>query len=119
MFERIYFSLLKLYFNDRKNKCNYKLLSQAVCVKKVKHVIFLQGDLVYQLKGQGASELELSKAVSELKARKKILEAKVRVSQLLVNFFPPDFLSEYLLQLKKNNGAINHVLSLEGTGLAA
>ncbi|XP_042254922.1 glycine--tRNA ligase isoform X1 [Thunnus maccoyii] len=35
-----------------------------------------QGDLVYQLKEQGASEPELSKAVAELKARKKILEAK-------------------------------------------
>ncbi|KAM7390428.1 hypothetical protein PAMA_008540 [Pampus argenteus] len=35
-----------------------------------------QGNLVYQLKEQGASELELNKAVAELKARKKILETK-------------------------------------------
>ncbi|XP_040921744.1 glycine--tRNA ligase [Toxotes jaculatrix] len=35
-----------------------------------------QGDLVHQLKEEGASEHEVSKAVAELKARKKILEAK-------------------------------------------
>lgn len=40
--------------------------------------IVLQGDLVHQLKEKGASEQELSRAVAELKARKKILEAKVR-----------------------------------------
>lgn len=32
------------------------------------------------MKEKGASEQELSKAVAELKARKKILEAKVRIS---------------------------------------
>uniref|UniRef100_A0A673CG54 Glycine--tRNA ligase n=1 Tax=Sphaeramia orbicularis TaxID=375764 RepID=A0A673CG54_9TELE len=42
----------------------------------VKLVLSLQGDLVQQLKEKGASEQELSKAVAELKARKKILEAK-------------------------------------------
>ncbi|XP_037612549.1 glycine--tRNA ligase [Sebastes umbrosus] len=35
-----------------------------------------QGDLVHQLKGKGATEQEVSRAVAELKARKKILEAK-------------------------------------------
>ncbi|XP_053198842.1 glycine--tRNA ligase-like [Scomber japonicus] len=35
-----------------------------------------QGELVHRLKEQGASESELSKAVGELKARKKILETK-------------------------------------------
>ncbi|XP_041670120.1 glycine--tRNA ligase-like [Cheilinus undulatus] len=35
-----------------------------------------QGDLVQQLKEKGATEQEMSKAVAELKARKKILEAK-------------------------------------------
>ncbi|XP_019129224.2 glycine--tRNA ligase [Larimichthys crocea] len=35
-----------------------------------------QGDLVQQLKEKGATEQELSRAVAELKARKKILEAK-------------------------------------------
>ncbi|XP_023263686.1 glycine--tRNA ligase-like [Seriola lalandi dorsalis] len=35
-----------------------------------------QGDLVHQLKEKGSSEQEVSKAVAELKARKKILEAK-------------------------------------------
>ncbi|XP_059183051.1 glycine--tRNA ligase [Centropristis striata] len=35
-----------------------------------------QGDLVHQLKEKGATEQELNKAVAELKARKKILEAK-------------------------------------------
>ncbi|KAJ0059603.1 hypothetical protein NL108_001992 [Boleophthalmus pectinirostris] len=35
-----------------------------------------QGDLVHQLKEQGVSEQELNKAVAELKARKKTLEAK-------------------------------------------
>ncbi|XP_065804661.1 glycine--tRNA ligase [Labrus bergylta] len=35
-----------------------------------------QGDLVHQLKEKGATEQEMSKAISELKARKKILEAK-------------------------------------------
>ncbi|KAM9337093.1 glycine--tRNA ligase-like [Symphorus nematophorus] len=35
-----------------------------------------QGDLVHQLKEKGAKEAELSRAVAELKARKKTLEAK-------------------------------------------
>uniref|UniRef100_A0A672G7X4 Glycine--tRNA ligase n=1 Tax=Salarias fasciatus TaxID=181472 RepID=A0A672G7X4_SALFA len=35
-----------------------------------------QGDLVHQLKEEGASEQEVSKAVAELKARKKTLETK-------------------------------------------
>uniref|UniRef100_A0A3B4UXH8 Glycine--tRNA ligase n=1 Tax=Seriola dumerili TaxID=41447 RepID=A0A3B4UXH8_SERDU len=35
-----------------------------------------QGDLVHQLKEKGSSEHEVSKAVAELKARKKVLEAK-------------------------------------------
>ncbi|XP_068437773.1 glycine--tRNA ligase [Clinocottus analis] len=35
-----------------------------------------QGDLVHQLKEKGAKQQELSNAVAELKARKKILEAK-------------------------------------------
>ncbi|XP_042366547.1 glycine--tRNA ligase [Plectropomus leopardus] len=35
-----------------------------------------QGDLVHQLKEKGATEQELSRAVTELKARKKTLEAK-------------------------------------------
>uniref|UniRef100_UPI0037E9880B glycine--tRNA ligase-like n=1 Tax=Semicossyphus pulcher TaxID=241346 RepID=UPI0037E9880B len=35
-----------------------------------------QGDLVHQLKEKGATEQEMNKAVAELKARKKILEAK-------------------------------------------
>lgn len=43
-----------------------------------KRGIVRQGDLVHQLKEKGASEQELSRAVAELKARKKILEAKVR-----------------------------------------
>nr|XP_033494227.1 glycine--tRNA ligase isoform X1 [Epinephelus lanceolatus] len=40
------------------------------------HTECSSGDLVHQLKEKGASEQELSKAVAELKARKKILEAK-------------------------------------------
>lgn len=49
------------------------------CEVEVKHVFFfLQGDLVHQLKQTGASEHEVNKAVAELKARKKVLEAKVR-----------------------------------------
>lgn len=47
-------------------------------------IIYVQGDLVHQLKEKGASEQQLSKAVAELKARKRILQAKVRVLQLLV-----------------------------------
>ncbi|CAB1440310.1 unnamed protein product [Pleuronectes platessa] len=35
-----------------------------------------QGDLVHQMKAKGAAEQEVNKAVAELKARKKILEAK-------------------------------------------
>jgi glycyl-tRNA synthetase len=35
-----------------------------------------QGDLVRQLKSDGANELDVKKAVAELKARKKILEDK-------------------------------------------
>ena len=91
MFERIIFS--KLNFNNRKTNCETttqgktKLLSEVVCEKKVKNFIFMQGELVHRLKEQGASESELSKAVGELKARKKILETKVRVLQLLVYLF--------------------------------
>lgn len=51
--------------------------------EELKRGIFLQGDLVHQLKEKGASEQELSKAAAELKARKKILEAKVRISHPL------------------------------------
>ena len=42
---------------------------------------------MHQLKEKGATEQELSRAVAELKARKKILEAKVRASQRLVNLY--------------------------------
>lgn len=48
----------------------------------------LQGDLVHQLKENGAKESELSRAIAELKARKRTLEAKVKVSHLLVNLSP-------------------------------
>lgn len=34
--------------------------------------------MVHQLKEKGATEQELSRAVAELKARKKVLEAKVK-----------------------------------------
>lgn len=37
-----------------------------------------QGDLVRQMKADGAPDVDVTKAVAELKARKKILEAKVR-----------------------------------------
>lgn len=51
-----------------------------LCIANVRQKpgIVLQGDLVHQLKEKGASEQELSRAVAELKARKKVLEAKVR-----------------------------------------
>ncbi|KAM9839459.1 glycine--tRNA ligase-like isoform 2-T2 [Aulostomus maculatus] len=42
----------------------------------LREAVKVQGNLVHQLRGQGASELELNKAVAELKARKKALEAK-------------------------------------------
>ncbi|WP_411028630.1 hypothetical protein, partial [Salmonella sp. s60930] len=35
-----------------------------------------QGDLVRQMKVDGAPDVDVTKAVAELKARKKILEAK-------------------------------------------
>ena len=35
-----------------------------------------QGDLVRKLKAEGASEIDVKKAVNELKARKKLLEDK-------------------------------------------
>ncbi|KAA8580734.1 hypothetical protein FQN60_013692 [Etheostoma spectabile] len=44
--------------------------------EQVKDMLFLRGDLVHQLKEKGATEQELSRAVAELKAPKKILEAK-------------------------------------------
>lgn len=52
--------------------------------------VLLQGDLVHQLKEKGATEQELSRAVAELKARKKALEAKVK-GVLFPDFqFPPE-----------------------------
>lgn len=51
--------------------------------------VLLQGDLVHQLKEKGATEQELSRAVAELKARKKALEAKVKC--LNVIFFLTSF----------------------------
>lgn len=39
--------------------------------------VSLQGDLVRQMKQDGAPEVDVTKAVAELKARKKALEAKV------------------------------------------
>uniref|UniRef100_A0AAV2L8Y6 WHEP-TRS domain-containing protein n=1 Tax=Knipowitschia caucasica TaxID=637954 RepID=A0AAV2L8Y6_KNICA len=42
----------------------------------LRNAVKQQGDLVQQLKEQGAPEQEINKAVAELKARKKILEAK-------------------------------------------
>lgn len=36
-----------------------------------------QGDLVRQMKADGAPDVDITKAVAELKARKKLLEAKV------------------------------------------
>lgn len=75
--------------------------------------IFLQGDLVHQLKEKGAKEQELSRAVAELKARKKILEAKVRVSQLLVNLFLASFSSTFdlcnrIFTFNLKNHFLNH-----------
>lgn len=35
-----------------------------------------QGDLIRKLKGEGAAELDVKKAVAELKIRKKVLEDK-------------------------------------------
>lgn len=40
--------------------------------------------MVRELREKGAPEQEVSKAAAELKSRKKTLEAKVRVSQLLI-----------------------------------
>lgn len=37
---------------------------------------YLQGDLVRNLKAQNAAEIDIQKAVAELKARKKLLEEK-------------------------------------------
>lgn len=37
---------------------------------------FFQGDLVRQMKQEGAPEVDVTKAVAELKARKKALENK-------------------------------------------
>lgn len=50
-----------------------------------------KGDLVRQMKTDGAPDVDVTKAVAELKARKKILEAKVRavissaVTRLIIN----------------------------------
>lgn len=38
----------------------------------------MQGELVRQMKEDGVPDVDITKAVAELKARKKVLEAKVR-----------------------------------------
>lgn len=57
---------------------------ESECREEVKCSSVLQGDLVRELREKGAPEQEVSKAAAELKSRKKTLEAKVRVSQLLI-----------------------------------
>uniref|UniRef100_A0A671WE64 Glycine--tRNA ligase n=1 Tax=Sparus aurata TaxID=8175 RepID=A0A671WE64_SPAAU len=57
-------------FNYAKKNKKYKTMADLVTG------LSLQGDLVHQLKENGAKESELSRAVAELKARKRTLEAK-------------------------------------------
>ena len=46
------------------------------CIIICEFLIYFKGDIVRQLKESGAPELDLKKAVAELKTRKKILEDK-------------------------------------------
>lgn len=52
-----------------------------------------QGDLVRKLKAENAPDVDVNKAVAELKARKRILEAKVRN----VKYEVFDYYIQYLL----------------------
>lgn len=45
-----------------------------------------QGDLVRQMKVDGAPDVDVTKAVAELKARKKVLEAKVGAVISFINY---------------------------------
>lgn len=45
-----------------------------------------QGDLVRQMKVGGAPDVDVTKAVAELKARKKVLEAKVGAVISFINY---------------------------------
>lgn len=48
----------------------------------------IQGDLVRKLKQDGAPELDVKKAVAELKTRKKVLEDKeLELAPAVSNFF--------------------------------
>lgn len=49
-------------------------------------VSLFQGDLVRQMKQDGAPDVDVTKAVAELKARKRTLEAKVCVFCVYVFF---------------------------------
>lgn len=52
----------------------------------VEEIFFPQGDLVRQMREQCASEADIKEVVAELKARKRVLEAKVRSG--FINLLP-------------------------------
>uniref|UniRef100_A0A8D3ARQ5 Glycine--tRNA ligase n=1 Tax=Scophthalmus maximus TaxID=52904 RepID=A0A8D3ARQ5_SCOMX len=55
---------------------NVQRIKMEQVLAPLREAVRAQGDLVHQLKAKGAPEQEVSKAVAELKARKKTLEAK-------------------------------------------
>ena len=66
-----------LYYLVRMNRewqihVNLNKLNHVICIL----YIMISGDLVRQMKQDGAPELDVKKAVVELKARKKVLEDK-------------------------------------------
>ena len=54
-------------------KCRFK--GFYLCLLSV----LFQGELVRQMKQDGAPDVDVAKAVAELKARKRTLESKVRI----------------------------------------
>ena len=63
----------------------------------LRELVKQQGDLVKNLKATGRSELEIKKAVSELKIRKKALEEKELEKRYLILYLSTNSIETYFL----------------------
>ena len=61
----------------------------------LRELVKQQGDLVRSLKATGKSELEIKKAVSELKTKKKALEEKELEMRYLILYLNTKFIDTY------------------------
>ena len=61
----------------------------------LRELVKQQGDLVKNLKATGRSELEIKKAVSELKIRKKALEEKELEKRYLILYLSTNSIETY------------------------